>query len=158
MIVKGITEEDFSNCRKPSMVIGFPNCSFKCDKECGFQVCQNGALANSQNININIEDICNRYLDNNITHSIVCGGLEPFDSWEDLVQLISHFRSKTFDNIIIYTGYYKEEIGDKITLLSHFENIIVKFGRFIPYQNKHYDKTLGVELASYNQYAEIISK
>jgi len=32
-------------------------------------------------------------------------------------------------------------------------NIIIKFGRFIPDQKSHMDETLGVELASPNQYA-----
>jgi len=33
-------------------------------------------------------------------------------------------------------------------------NIIVKFGRYRPNQEKHYDKILGVFLASDNQYAK----
>ena len=35
--------------------------------------------------------------------------------------------------------------------------IIIKYGRFIPNQQKHYDEILGVYLASDNQYAEKIS-
>ena len=38
-----------------------------------------------------------------------------------------------------------------------WENIIIKFGRYIPNQEKHYDDVLGIELASDNQYAEVIS-
>jgi hypothetical protein len=38
-----------------------------------------------------------------------------------------------------------------------FDNIIVKFGRFIPDDEKRFDEVLGVELASHNQYAEVIS-
>jgi len=45
---------------------------------------------------------------------------------------------------------------DKIALLSRYKNVIVKFGRFIPNQEKHYDEILGVELASPNQYAKIL--
>jgi hypothetical protein len=33
-------------------------------------------------------------------------------------------------------------------------NIIVKFGRYRPNQEPHFDKVLGVELASDNQYAK----
>ena len=57
----------------------------------------------------------------------------------------------------IYTGYYKNEIQDQIDVLKLYPNIIVKFGRYIPNQSPHYDKILGVELASNNQYAEKIS-
>ena len=46
MVIKGIIDEDFVNYKKPSMTIEFPYCSFKCDKECGQQVCQNSALVN----------------------------------------------------------------------------------------------------------------
>ena len=61
------------------------------------------------------------------------------------------------DDIVIYTGYNKEEIGNKINILKQFPNIIIKFGRFIPGHEKHYDDVLCVELASNNQFAEVIS-
>ena len=52
MKIKGLIDEDWVNYKKPSMYIAFPRCSFKCDKECGRQVCQNSALANEKNIEI----------------------------------------------------------------------------------------------------------
>ena len=157
MIIKGIIDEDFINYKKPSMVIEFPYCSFKCDKECGKQVCQNGALANSPNINIERMDLINRYLKNDITQSIVMQGLEPFDSWDDLISFIFLFRCYSDDDIVIYTGYNLSEIEEKVELLSYFDNIIIKFGRYIPNQQSHYDNILGVNLASNNQYAIKIS-
>ena len=48
-------------------------------------------------------------------------------------------------------------ILDKVKELSKFKNVIVKFGRFIPNQNSHYDEVLGVELASNNQYARKVT-
>lgn len=45
MRLKGIIHEDFVNYKKPAMVLEFPFCSFKCDKECGKCVCQNSLLA-----------------------------------------------------------------------------------------------------------------
>ena len=157
MVIKGATMEDFSNYRKPSMFIAFPKCCFKCDVECGLQVCQNGALAKATNIDIDVDKIVKKYLDNPITKAVVCGGLEPFDSWSDLLSFVEKFREKSHDDIVIYTGYNKEEIDDKINILRRFPNIIVKFGRFIPGHEKHYDEILGIELASKNQYAEAIS-
>lgn len=38
-----------------------------------------------------------------------------------------------------------------------YENIIIKFGRFIPNDVEHYDEILGVKLKSNNQYAKRIS-
>lgn len=157
MILKGIIYEDFVNYKKISMYISFPYCSFKCDKEFGCQICQNGSLANTENINISLDRIVDRYINNPISEAVVMAGLEPMDSFEELMELISAFRDKTEDDIVIYTGYYKDEILDKIDELSNFKNIIIKFGRFIPYQEKHYDKVLGVYLASDNQYAERVS-
>ncbi len=157
MRIKGLKDEDFVNYKKPSMFIGFPSCSWKCEKECGKKVCQNGALAASSDIDIGVKSIVNRYINNPITSSIVCGGLEPFDSWEDLLELISQFRQVSDDDVIIYTGYYEYEVKDKINKLMQYKNIIVKFGRFL-YDNKLvFDKVLGVTLASSNQYAKRIS-
>ncbi len=157
MIIKQLLDEDFVNYKKPSMFIGFPSCSWKCEKECGKKVCQNGTLATSPDITIGVKSIVNRYINNPITSSIICGGLEPFDTWDDLYQLIVYMRVSTQDDIVIYTGYYKEEIEEYINELKAFRNIIIKFGRYIPNQEKHYDEVLGVYLASNNQYAEKIS-
>lgn len=157
MVIKGVTMEDFSNYKKPSMFIAFPKCTWKCNQECGVQVCQNGALAKAPSLNIGADTIVKKYLDNPITKAVVCGGLEPFDSWGDLLLLIVKFREKSQDDIVIFTGYNKEEIANKINILLRFPNIIIKFGRYIPNQEKHYDEVLGVELASPNQYAERIS-
>lgn len=157
MIIKQLLDEDFVNYKKPSMFIGFPSCSWKCDKECGMQVCQNGALATSQIKNIGFKTIVNRYINNPITSSVVCGGLEPFDTWDDLYCLVTYLRLSTQDDIVIYTGYYKEEIEVYINELKVFPNIIIKFGRYIPGCEKHYDEVLGIYLASDNQYAERIS-
>ena len=156
MYIKQLIDEDFVNYKKPSMVIGFPYCSMKCDKECGLPVCQNSTLANSQSINVRIPTIVNRYLDNQITKAIVFQGMEPFDSWPDILELVAAFREKTDDDIVIYTGYKKEEIKDDIEKLRAYKNIIVKFGRFVPNQEPHYDEVLGVKLASDNQFAERI--
>ena len=63
----------------------------------------------------------------------------------------------TDDDIVIYTGYNYDEIKEQINTLKYYKNIIIKFGRFIPNQPHHYDKILGIELSSPNQYAERIS-
>lgn len=157
MIVKGIMDEDFVNYKKPNMFIIFPKCSFKCEKESGVACCQNSDLANSPNIQVDMGNIVQRYISNPITKSIVCGGLEPFDSWSDLLGLVNRFRKQTNDDIVIYTGYTKNEIQQEIDILSHFNNIIIKFGRFIPNDGEYYSDVLGVKLSSSNQYAEKIS-
>lgn len=159
MIIKGLLDEDFVNYKKPSMVIMFPTCSFKCDKECGMQVCQNSALASAPGIEIDHEKIVKRYLDNSITSAIVFAGLEPLDDIIDVVALIKLFREKGCnDDIVIYTGYTEDEVSTiiKMSDLKRYSPIIIKYGRFIPNNTSHFDETLGVILKSENQYAKEI--
>lgn len=153
MVIKQLVDEDFVNYKKPSMFIGFPTCTWKCEKECGERCCQNSALAQSPSIDISIDSLIERYINNPITHAIVCGGLEPFDSWDMLQNFIMLFRHWSGDDIVIYTGYNENEIQDKIEWLKLYEPIVVKFGRYISNQQPHYDEVLGVKLASNNQYA-----
>lgn len=157
--IKGIRMEDFANYKKPSMYIAFPSCTFKCERECGQKMCQNSSLVKSPTLETGIKSIINRYINNPITSAIVVGGLEPFDSEEDLFMLVANFRVVTQDDIVIYTGYTKEEIQEReiYKYLLKIENIIIKFGRFIPNQQPHYDDVLGINLVSDNQYAERIS-
>jgi hypothetical protein len=156
MKLKGLNEYDICNYKEPSMFLIFPYCTFKCDKENGSQICQNSALAREKEIEVKDLDLIHRYMANPLTHAIVCGGLEPLDSWEELWNFICVFRAFSKDPIIIYTGYKEEEAQDKINFLSQVNNIIVKFGRFIPNSPHIFDTVLGVELASNNQYAKYI--
>lgn len=110
---------------------------------------------------IEAKNIVQRYLSNPISKSLVCGGLEPFDSWNDLHELVRLFRENTNDDIVIYTGYKEFENDDFDNhleiLAALYPNIIIKFGRFIPDRSSVYDATLGVTLQSDNQYAVTIS-
>lgn len=179
MLIKGIVDEDFVNYKLPSMYIATATCSFKCDKEYGQPICQNSALAEQPDIDIDPFTLAQRYLDNPITHAVVFGGLEPFDQFDDVYDFITDVRyagsydyaqglpncdhPKALDPIIIYTGYTREEIKEKYGLGGEYQSpfgypgIIIKFGRYIPGQQPHYDPVLGVYLASDNQYAERIS-
>jgi hypothetical protein len=155
MIVKEIRDEDFTSYKKPSMIIGFPTCSWKCGKG----LCQNSSLANSPNIDIDVDVLVERYMNNPITHAVICAGLEPMDSFEDLWRFIFHLRVKGCnDDVVIYSGYYKHEIPEEhIKRLTLVPNVVVKWGRYVPNQKPHFDRILGIGLASDNQYAERIS-
>ena len=157
MLIRGLIEEDFVNYKKASMFIVFPTCTFKCEKECGIKCCQNSAVAKSPAIEVDVELLVDRYINNPITHAVVCGGLEPIDSWDDLYRFVSNLRKKTDDDIVIYTGYNRNEILKEIRMLREFPNIIIKYGRFKPNDAHKFDEILGVTLASANQYAEKIS-
>ena len=138
------------------MFVAFPSCSWKCEVDCGERCCQNSTLAQSPNINISIDSLIERYMNNPITKAVVCGGLEPLDSWDDLQCFIMNFRYWCHDEIVIYTGYKEEEIKDKLEWLRLYKPIVVKLGRYMPNQKPHYDPVLGVKLASDNQYAKVV--
>lgn len=158
MLIKNIIDTDFVNYKKPCMTIECPYCDFKCEKECGEAFCQNSKLALTENLNIDNKIILNYYFSNPITKALCFQGLEPFDSWEELYELIVLFRKQSNDDIVIYTGYLEEEISSYIKILNSLPNILIKFGRYIPNQKPHYDKILGVKLASNNQYCKRISQ
>lgn len=158
MILKGVVDQDFIQYKKPCMTLMFPRCSFKCDIECGERVCQNSALAFSPDIEVDTYTIAKRFLDNLMVDTLVCGGLEPFDSGKDLNRLISLLRfCECDDDVVIYTGYTEEEIKERFSWIYGHKNIIIKFGRFIPNRPHIYDEVLGVELSSDNQYAKRIT-
>lgn len=161
MIIKTIVDEDFANFREASMYIGTVSCSGKCCLEAGIptSVCQNDGWREIAPIAIDDANIIKRYLNNDITSAICFAGLEPFEQFDEIFNFISKLRTEHHcdDMVVIYTGYNKYEISSMIKTLQMYKNIIVKFGRFIPDQNKHYDDILGVYLASDNQYAEKIS-
>lgn len=166
MDIINLIDEDFVQYKKPSMFIGVGTCDFKCDKECGQQVCQNSPLASAPRIQMDIVEIIERFNSNPITEAIVFGGLEPL-YWKDGVKNVSdfHFFSGYIPalnegtDIVVYTGYYPNEIP--YSEFQHWDsmvyaikgNLIFKFGRFIPNRPHRFDDVLGVELASDNQFA-----
>lgn len=159
MKLVNLIQEDFTNYKKPSLFLGFPKCSGKCNILNGKIVCQNEALRNAEKVDISILEIIALYKNNPITKAIVCGGLEPLDTPEELIDLIESFRYFIDDDIVIYTGYTETEVKNMLIYghLLQYPNIIIKYGRYLEGQKPHFDTTLGVNLASANQYARPIS-
>lgn len=157
MRVNYILDEDFVNYIKPSMFIGCIKCNGKCYKELGLSpdICQNHELIHSEIVEIPDMKLCERYLENKLTRAIVFGGLEPFDQFEELLNFIDILRTvyECDDDIVIYSGYHWVEIDREVNMLKSYNNIIVKFGRYIPDSPTVNDRVLGVRLASNNQFA-----
>lgn len=156
-----IIHEDFVNYRKPAMFIGTISCDGKCWRELGLpsDTCQNNDLIGCESHIIDTFSLVERYVRNPITEAVVFGGLEPMLQFEEVEEFIYILR-RTFNNtddVVIYTGYYPDEIQDKIEKLKSYDNIIVKFGRYVPNDKSQLDDFLGVELSSTNQYAIKIS-
>lgn len=162
MKIKDLVEVDCINYKEPSMFIATSQCSFKCDKEANCQVCQNSQLAAAPSVEISAVELWERYLNNPITSAVVIAGLEPFDTPNDLIAFLEEGRrrnvlEKKFTTIVIYTGYTEEEVCNQFDWVYeylYYYPLIIKYGRFIPNQEAHFDSTLGVTLASPNQYAK----
>ena len=159
MLIKDLVDENFQDYKETSMFICTNCCDGKCWRELSLppDICQNTKIMCQPSYDFSNEKIVSRYINSPITHAVVVGGLEPIDQFDELVDLIKAFRERTEDDIVIYTGYYKNEIEDKIEVLSRYKNIIVKFGRYIPNKEKVFDEVLGVYLANKEQHAERIS-
>lgn len=159
MKIKSFSDEWYQDYKYPSMFICADSCDMKCCSEGGNPaLCQNSHLINEKSFDVDIAYLFKRYSYNPITKAIVIGGLEPMLQKQDIVDLICLFRSwKCNDDFVIYTGYTEEELADFIEAVKYIPNIVIKFGRYIPNCEPHFDDVLGVELASPNQYARRIS-
>jgi organic radical activating enzyme len=160
MLIKDIVDENFSDYKKPSMYIATCFCTFKCciEQELPVTICQNQPIAQQSNIDISTDAIFRRYISNSISQAIVVAGLEPMLQFEEIYALIGYFRKNNCDDeFIIYTGYYPNEIKNEIEKLKDYNNIIIKYGRYIPNSKSKYDYVLGINLISDNQYAVKIS-
>lgn len=155
--LKTIDFENFSHYKEPCTVLCVPFCDFKCTKTFSENFCQNCHNYNLEIKEYKISNIINSYLNNPISKCIVFAGFEPMWSIYEIFLFLEEFRKFSDDNVIIYTGYYKNEISKYVELLKKYKNIIIKYGRYIPNQETRFDSLLGVELASSNQYAIKIS-
>lgn len=160
MRIKAIVDEDFVNYKQASMFVGTAFCGGKCCIEAGIplNVCQNDEWRKMPVVTVDDRQIIERYLSNPLTSAIVFGGLEPFEQAKELSDFVDLLRGeyKCSDPVVIYTGYYPEEIEMELADLMVWDNVIVKFGRFIPDRKKRFDPILGVWLASDNQYAGVL--
>lgn len=161
MRVKYIATERYQDYKEPSMYICCIQCGGKCCIEANIpiEVCINDSLRKSKIFETDDNETIEKYLSNPITEAIIFGGLEPFEQFDEVFSFIEKLRNKynCEDTIVIYTGYYENEVQEYIDKLKQFKNIIIKFGRYIPDNKPHYDDILGVDLASDNQYAVKIS-
>lgn len=161
MRLKFIKQEDFVNYKKASMFLGTCFCDFKCCHEAGFptSLCQNEPWSKEPIKQYDDIWILNEFDSNPFVDAIVLGGMEPLKQFDELIDFLNcrrEHKSEKVNNadVVIYTGYYPNEIKAELLALREFPNIIMKYGRFIPNIEGRFDPILGVNLASNNQYAE----
>lgn len=160
MILLDIVDYDIVNYKDPAMFLIFSVCKgFKCEKE-NNEDCPNRGLKDMNKVNISAESVFERYDKQKLTRAIVCGGLEPFDTPQDLVELITTLQNHDFsDTLVIYTGYNKDETEVDTVLYNLYKqkpcfSLIFKYGRYLKKKNRStYCEELGINLASSNQFA-----
>ena len=137
MIIKTIVDEDFVNYKVPSMYIGTAFCDGKCCREAGIplSVCQNDAWRSSATIAMDDDIIIQRYLSNDITKALCFAGLEPFEQFGELLDLVTKLRTEYHcnDTVVIYTGYNLTEIDQYI-----FANILNDYKRCVDISDFRY--------------------
>jgi len=139
--------DSFIDYKKPGLLLAFPYCNLKCG-----EACQNKHLRGNPVKYICGHKVCELYMRNGLFESIIFGGLEPFDTFEMIRDFIAIFRDYSDDDIVIYTGYYPNEIIGKLKQISNIDNLYIKFGRYDKSCPPKYDDIGGVTLASGNQF------
>lgn len=151
--VKDVVEV-FQDYKKSALLFCTCFCDWKCCIEAGISkdICQNHKIANQREVNLPFEKALNM-VKFSITDSIIFGGLEPILQAEEVCSLIEYLRNKGITkDILIYTGYYIEEIEESVLQRLKNCHVILKCGRFKPDRPKKFDEILGITLASDNQY------
>ena len=163
MRVRKLLTERFQDYKVPSMYLADCFCDWKCCPDRPY-VCQNHPVAKMPITDIPDDDILDTYTADPITEAIVIAGLEPLLQPHEVCALIQRAVERGIKTtFVIYTGYDKEEVRRngffdelKRTGFGNGVSVVMKYGRYIPDQQPHFDETLGVELASDNQYGERI--
>lgn len=154
MKIVGLSDINFTDYKLPSLYIATPYCSFKCEKDCERAICQNSPLAKQEQMSITVDKLVELYQANPVTKAFVFGGLEPLDS-PDLLDTVIELQTRTHPiRVVIYTGYTEDEVLTAHPQILKLPDLVMKYGRFVPDQPKHFDPILGVMLASPNQYAK----
>lgn len=164
-----LIETDVVNFWRTSMCIGMPYCDGKCWKDLNarggnydWSLCHNGGLLKERKIEIPVNELAKKYVNNPLSHAVVFAGMEPLISMNEVVAFIAYLRGacRCDDPVIIYTGYNEDEEPyikfHNLLETAEVNNVIVKFGRYVPDQKSHLDPVLKVMLASDNQYAKQI--
>ena len=155
----------FNDYKKTGLYLALTKCNFKCVKEAkakGLKLieCQNHSLANQKSfLNLSTQEIYDFYISTNpFIECVIMSGLDPIDSWnEGTIEFIDEFRKISDMEIVIFTGYYPNEIEDKLNILKTYKNITIKFGRYSPEVDSRFDDIGEVNLISGNQYFQVIS-
>lgn len=147
-------QEVFQDYKKSALLLSTCFCDWKCCNEAGIDksVCQNNKIAQQKEVVVSFSSLLKK-VRSSITDSIIFAGLEPLLQIDEVVQCIDYLREHNVKkDIIIFTGYYLEEIDHNTLERLSDKRVILKCGRYIPNRPSVFDQVLGITLVSDNQY------
>ena len=162
MRVRKMLTERFQDYKEPSLYLATCFCDWKCCPDNPY-VCQNHPVAKLPVTEIPDDEILDAYLTDPITKAIVIAGLEPLLQIHEVCRLIRRAVERGVQTtFVIYTGYTKCEVQrlgffDELKGIGSGVQIVMKYGRYVPGQQPHFDEALSVDLASDNQYGESLT-
>lgn len=146
--------EVFQDYKKSALLFSTCYCDWKCCHEAGvdIDICQNQKVSQQREVTLPFESILKK-VNQSFTDAVIFGGLEPILQADEVVQCIEYLRKHGVKkDIVVYTGYYLEEIDPETLAYLALNDCILKCGRFIPDRKPKFDAVLGITLASDNQY------
>lgn len=146
--------EVFQDYKKSAILFSTCYCNWKCCHEAGIpeSVCQNQKVAQQREVYLPFESVLKK-VNQSFTDAVIFGGLEPMLQADEVVQCIQYLRQHGVKkDIVVYTGYYVEEIDEETLAYLAMNDVILKCGRYIPDRKPKFDAVLGITLASDNQY------
>ena len=147
-------ENNLNHYYKNGLLVATVGCDWKCLKEQGLDIsiCQNSHTSKMQTKFISTKELVDKFNENLLSECIIFAGLEPILQFDEVYGFIKEFRKTNYNDVVIFTGYYPEEIKEELEKLKSFENIYIKLGRYIQNSSKIYDPIGKIWLSGSNQY------
>lgn len=145
---RGIIHERCEDAPFMGALIIAENCSNNC------QGCFNQHLKNSEVFEHTAEQIIEIVKDNLFNDGIILAGLEWSEQPEDVIELVKCAKKNHLE-VMIYTGLSERGFTDRLWD-STLSGCYVKFGMYDPSCLSDDYYSLGVKLASTNQYVKLL--
>jgi organic radical activating enzyme len=141
---KGIIHERVEDAPFVGALIIADRCSRNCKN------CFNESLKSKTSIENTAYEIIKEVKSNPFNNGIILSGLEWTEQKDDLIELVSLAKRSRLQ-VMIHTGLTEESFF-RILDRNIFENCYIKFGEYEEHLSSNIHESMGVRLASSNQY------
>ena len=102
------------------------------------------------------QDIIQKVLDYKFSSGIILAGFEWSETPEEMLELIRLARLNNLE-VIVYTHHTEQSLRCLIPELYQYKGVYVKYGEYVESLRVDTYSSMGVKLASTNQYIKVIS-